>query len=149
MSRYCVKCGKELHSDAVFCPHCGERVPSANTTNLETKEMVAFCSRPILNILKIFLYLMAGGLIFACMINGIAALVIGGLFFYHFTTAGFILLPTFLVSLLGIETLGGVPLVFAGITLLFIALLLIVAAVAVIRALYLWKKKNPAVYKNA
>lgn len=149
MSRYCVNCGKELRSDAVFCPHCGGHVPSANTTNLETKEMVAFCSRPILNILKIFLYLMAGGLIFACMVNGIASLVFGGFMFYHFATTGFIFLPTFLVSLLGVETLSGVPLVFAGITLLFIALLLIVAAVAVIRGLYLWKKKNLAAYKKA
>ena len=142
MGRYCVDCGKELRGDAVFCPHCGAHVPSANTTDLETKEMVAFGSRLILNILKIFIYLMAGGLIFGCMVNGMAALVFGGVMFYHFATTGFIFLPTFLVSLLGVETLGGVPLVFAGITLLFIALLLIVAAVAVIRALSLLKKKG-------
>ncbi|WP_286083025.1 zinc ribbon domain-containing protein [Parablautia intestinalis] len=145
MSRYCVKCGKELRSEAVFCPHCGERVSYTGVTNSKWEAMSENCIGPCQMILKIFLYLMAGGLIFVCMLSGISALVIGGFFFYHFATTGYIFLPTFLASELGISTLCGVPLIFAGITVLFVALLLIAAAVTMIRALMARHKKHTAV----
>ena len=29
MEKYCGKCGKELSKTDVFCPNCGEKVPSA------------------------------------------------------------------------------------------------------------------------
>lgn len=92
---------------------------------------------------------MLGGLIFACMVNGIAALVIGAIFFYHFATVGFVVLPAFLALELGIGTLSGIFLVFAGITMLFIALLFIVATVFMIRAIMTWRKKGTADCKNA
>lgn len=148
MSRYCVTCGEELCDEAVFCSHCGKRVSSMDSTKSKWKKVIEFYIGPCQMILKIFLYLMVGGLIFACMLSGINALVIGGLFFYHFSTTGYILLPTFLASELGIPILSGVPLVFAGITVLFIALLLIVAAVSMIKAIQVRKKKYSAVYKN-
>ena len=148
MSRYCVKCGKEFRSDAVFCPHCGERVPSTDITKSGWNELAESCIDLCQMILKLFLSLIIGGLIFACMLSGISALVVGGLFFYHFSTAGYILLPAFLASAFGIPVLSGGPLVFAGITILFIALLLIVAAVSMIRAIRGQKKKRLAAYQN-
>lgn len=145
MSRYCDKCGMEIRQDAVFCPHCGRRVFSPDAVNTEWKEIGGFCSQIALAILKGFLYLLLGGLIFACMVNGIAALVVGAIFFYHFATAGFIVLPAFLVFELGIGSLSGVLLVFAGITMLFIAVLLIAAAVFMIRGIMTWRKKGTAI----
>lgn len=32
---YCSKCGTQLQQDAVFCPHCGNKIP--NTTNNQTQ----------------------------------------------------------------------------------------------------------------
>ena len=29
---YCSKCGKEIHDEAVICPHCGCAVPGRNIT---------------------------------------------------------------------------------------------------------------------
>ena len=135
MGQYCVKCGKELRKDAVFCPHCGQRNTSSVHETGEWTEFGTFLGYLSLGLAKGFLYLLMGGIVFACVVSGIGILVTGAVLLYHFATSGFCILPPVLASVIGIGKLSGPPLAFGGIAAVFIALLLITAAAAVIKAM--------------
>lgn len=142
MNQYCVKCGREIRKDAAFCPHCGQRLSSSTRQTDDWNEFGNFLAHSGLGLAKGFLYLLMGGIIFACAVSGVGMLVIGAILLYHFATSGFFILPAVLVPVFGIETLRGAPLVFGGIAAVFISLLFIIAVISVIKAVRSLRHSN-------
>lgn len=142
MNQYCVKCGKEIRKNTSFCPHCGQKLsPSACQTD-EWSEFGNFLAHSSLSLAKGFLYLLMGGIIFACTVSGVGMLVIGAILLYHFATSELFILPAILAPVFGIETLSGAPLVFGGISAIFISLLFIIAVISVIKAVRSLRHSN-------
>lgn len=139
MNQYCVKCGKEIRKDAAFCPHCGQKLSSSASQMDDWSEFGNFLAHSSLGLAKGFLYLLMGGVVFACAVSGAGMLVIGATLLYHFATSGYFMLPAILVPEFGIEMLSGAPLVFGGVVSIFIALLFVIAVISVIT---IWKKKS-------
>lgn len=142
MELYCVKCGEKIRSDAAFCPHCGQRIGAADRDSGEWSGLGAFLAHGSLGMAKGLLYLLMGGVIFACGASGVGMFSVGAVLLYHFAAKGLCILPPVLASAIGVECLSGVPLAFGGITAVFIAVLFAVTVVSVIRAMRSLRKQT-------
>lgn len=136
MIQYCVKCGKQLRDGAAFCPHCGKAVAISFSGRDDWKEMGGFLARFSLSLAKGFLFLLLGGVVFACSISGVGLLIIGATLLYNFTANGVFVLPAFLTAEFGFEVLGGMPLMLSGIVAVFNALLFAIAAASILKVFF-------------
>ena len=134
MEQYCTKCGAELREDARFCPHCGARTAKQNNAD-EWDTFGTFLERSSLGIARVFALLILSGLIFVCALCGLELFFVGAVLLYHFAANTALMLPAFLAAETGILSLEGLPLLFGGITAIFIALLFATTAIFAVRLL--------------
>lgn len=135
MNQYCVKCGKEIRKGTTFCPNCGQKLSTSAHQTDEWSAFGNFLAQCSLGLAKGFLYLLVGGIIFACTLSGIGMLIIGVTLLYHFATSNFLMIPAILTPVFDVKTLSGAPLVFGGVVALFIAILFVVAVISIVRAM--------------
>ena len=149
MEQYCVNCGNKLREGAVFCSSCGKKAATpVRPDTAEVRETARwsefgnFLSRFCLILAKGFLFLIMSGIVFACAVSGGITIYFGGTLLYNFAVQGFYTLPPVLSSVIGIEGIGGIPLVICGIMLIFVSLLFILLIIAVIKWIYNSRKRD-------
>lgn len=142
MESYCTKCGEKLRSDALFCTHCGQRISAPAHTSDEWTVFGDFLSFLSLGFANMLLYLIMGGIVLAFGAGGAAALAIGVNLLFRSATGGFCTLPPSLAASIGIESLNGVFLALSGVKMIFIALLLFLVVISIIRGMFTRRNRN-------
>lgn len=142
MTQYCTKCGAELTGDCVFCPRCGKALPKASDGNCEWGEVGSLLARTCLYFVKGFLFLILGGIVFACSASSFGLLIVGAVLLYHFASGNLWALPSFLVTEPGIHGIGGIPLLLGGIAAIFIAVLFLLGVISIVKVYSLERRKH-------
>lgn len=142
---YCTRCGKELHEGAAFCHSCGKSVGTKqNAAVPEWTAAATLLASGSMGFAKCLLWVLGGGMSLACGAAGLGSFVISCYMLYHFAIGVAIKVPLFLASIIPVATLHGFWLVFAGLTGILIALLLLAAALTLGKCIFTVKWRATA-----
>lgn len=121
---FCPSCGEEIRSGSVYCPYCSasvHNIPDNTWTRDKPVRLLAKCS---LTLAKGFTAVLIGGLASASGLAAASSLVLACCLIYYFAKGMVVMVPWYMDSTLPISSVGGILLLFSGLTGLLIALLL-------------------------
>lgn len=152
---FCGKCGAALEENQNYCAICGTKIKQEGLNpSLEQKvnrnefqnELINdfghFLADFSLMLTRWFLWLLCGGMVFACGISGLNALFICVYSFYCFGVGKAMVIPEFLAEEMEITAISGSYLVFTGIGTTIIAVVLFAAVICMVKGMKWLHERN-------
>ncbi len=121
---FCHSCGKEIRSGSVYCPHCGASVHNSPDNTWIQDKSVRLLAKCSLTLAKGFAAVLIGGLASVSGLAAASSLVLSCCLIYYFAKGMVVMVPWYMANTLPISSVGGILLLFSGLTGLLIALLL-------------------------